>query len=344
MKRDRYVFSCLSGYNIYTQSDDQAHPWVHLFSSEQVNFRELPQSGDGDRAAEREKWRAFIEYPVDIRQFLWPVDLVELPENNRLAWVFKERPMPKRRPIKDLLYLPPSRLGWKNERVMRTVRSLLTAFGELHAGGYVYHAFDIRTIYVEDKTDEVVVDFSHAMARHLFRADHRDIVYKDDVLIEYQPPWADYLEKPIAVSSLYDDYYSIAAMLFKLMVGLLPYQGKSTGGYYNRLRNPLNDDSVYYEQMMRQYFLRDAPDSAGSRGKERAIPVFVFDPDDDSNAIGEFSEDELLTERWEELPGEIREMFLKTFSKDNSRLAPERRTLYSAGEWLSALQRANLIL
>lgn len=66
-------------------------------------------------------------------------------------------------------------------------------------------------------------------------------------------------------------------------------------------------------------------------------PVFIFDPQDSSNHLGEFAADQKVIDLWEELPEQIRELFTQTLTQQNA-LRKREVSNPSPAQWLECLQ------
>ena len=319
--KSNLLFSCLTGYNIYAPSKNGISDRVHMFTSEEVDIREI--TGITPYGVQ-EKWRYFVEYPISIKHFLWPVDIVEI-SKDKMGLIFRKRAFPKLKPIKQLLYSP-ELLNWKSTNIQAIIKSLLTAFDELHTGGYSYHAFDIDKIFFNESNGEVLIDFSLAMSRNYFNRQHVDTLSSTYIQVEFLPPWSKFNEND--QFALDDDYYSLAAMLFRLMIGRMPYQGRLMDGAGDIMDRQRDVDQGMHLKMFEHYHNN---------------PVFIFDDNDDSNSIGLYSHEEKIIDKWEELPEEIKVMFKTVFSKENIKMNYGSKKLYSPREWISALEKANII-
>lgn len=315
------LFSCLSGYNIYLPSKNGVFDRIHMFTDEEVDVREIP--GVTAKRAQ-EMWRYFIEYPINIKHFIWPIDIVEV-DDRKIGLVFRKRAFPKMEPIKKILYSP-ELLSWKNTSIQNIIKNLLIAFDDLHSGGYAYHAFDMNKMFFSESSGEILVDFSLAMTCHFFDLKHADTLRPENVQVEFLPPWASFNEK--GLFSLEDDYYSIAVILFRLMIGRMPYQGRLMDGIGDIMDRQRDVDPGMHLKMFEHYHNH---------------PIFIFDETDRSNSIGLYSHEEKIIEKWENLPSEIRMMFNTVFSKNNIKKAHGEKNLYTEREWLDALKKANII-
>ncbi len=326
---DTLVFSCLSGYNLYVPAQDGVTDTVHFFSRDPVDIRYSKYIHTADIAR---KWKHFVEHPVDIQRFLWPTDIVGCDEDDAYGLVFPRRAFPKMEKLKKLLYSPDT-LGLQNPLVKKVIRHFLLAFSNLHACGYAYHAFDLEKMYYNEGTGEVLLDFSSAMSLCDRGTPELLGAAVEEVGIEFLPPWrrlsadeAFYLE---------DDRYSIATVLFRLITGRMPYQGRFMDGYGDMMVAQRDVDPDMHIQMFRHY---------------HENPVFIFDREDRRNSIGTVSSEERVIDRWEALPPTIRGMFETVYSRENLARTPEenrmlsgKRRLFTADQWLDALACENLM-
>ena len=317
----KLLFSHLSGHNLYVPSKRDPGLFVHLLSDTEVTVREV--FGVDPIQAEK-KWRYFVEHPIDIKNVLWPIDIVLLSCGN-LGLIFRKRAFPKMEGIKTLLYNT-ALLTWERPEIRKLAEHFLTVFDQIHTGGYAYHAFDITKIYYNPKTYEVLVDFSLGMTRHLGSISHGETVDSKEISVEFLPPWK--VQSKGEDMTLSDDYYAISAMLFRLLLGRMPYQGRLMDGQGDMMDHMRDTDPVEHERMFKVY---------------HENPYFIFDPTDTRNAIGLYTHEEKYVMLWEALPKTVREMFIRTFSAANLTAAPENRELYSPRQWLDALKQGGVI-
>lgn len=314
-------FSCLSGHNIYVPSGYDSSTMRHLLSNTDVTIKAV---NNFDAELMENKWRYFIERPIDIKSVTWPLDMVSLNEE-QIGLVFRKRAFPKMEAFKKLLYVS-SLLDWKRPEIKKLIRNLLSVFIDIHNGGYAYHSFDMNRMYYNEKTSEVLVEFSLGMSRHFRNIAHLEEVDVQEIAVEFLPPWVDFDAR--GTLSLSDDYYSIAALLFRLMIGRMPYEGRIMDGQGFIMDERRDLDPVEHIRMFRYYHKN---------------PVFIFDEDDRTNSVGLYTNEDKFVERWEELPQTIRNMFIETFSKKHLNERYIDRRLYTVDEWLRALTDAEIL-
>lgn len=315
------LFSRLSGYNIYVPSKHDPSGLSHILSNDDVTVRPAPEL---DLDSVNEKWRYFVENPVDINNVLWPIDIVDLPDGI-IGLVFRKRALPKLEPLKNLLYNS-FLLSWKKDDIKKITANLLLTFSDMHENGYAYHSFDAERIYFNRGNGRVFFDFSIGMERHFDNKVAESKVDFNSVSIEFLPPWCSFEDR--ALLSLVDDYYSVSALIFRLLIGRMPYQGRIMDGQGDMMDLMRDVDPAEHYRMFEHY---------------HANPIFVFDPNDKRNSIGLYTHEERNVELWEELPEEIKRMFIETFSSDNIAAPKSEKKLYKPSEWYDALKKNEVI-
>lgn len=316
------LFSCLSGHNIYVPSSlDGGRTMIHLQSGTEVTVR--PVHGMEPRLVEK-KWHSFVERPIDINNILWPVDIIDLGKGT-MGLVFTKRAFPKMEPLKTLLYNS-NLLSWKREEIKTVVKSLLSVFDNIHKGGYAYHSFDMERIFYYGKECNILVDFTLGMSRHRNDPLFVSEMDKETIAIEFLPPWIDFSER--GRLTLLDDLYSISAMLFRLLIGRMPYQGRLMDGHGDMMDLIRDTDPNGHITMFEHY---------------HENPVFIFDKSNKTNSIGLYTHEEKFADLWNDLPERIREMFSETFTEENNKAPYEKKILYSPRQWLDALTDCGVI-
>ncbi len=316
------VFSCLSGYNFYTimekftdETGRQKSKAVHDLNGTDVEVRyDSKLSGQKDM----QKWKYFIEHPIDISNILWPIDIIRN-DDEELGIVFRRRSFPPLKPLKILLYNE-EKLDWRSPEIQKLILNILKLCQNIHEGGYAYHCFDIERMWFDPKNMNVVFDFSLSMARTYHNAQREEKTDYVDVGIEFLPIWHELLAENHM--TLEDDYYSITTMLFRLMIGRMPYQGRLMDGNGDMMNLLRDVDANAHVNMFRKY---------------REQPVFIFDESDTRNAIGIFLEEEEYIERWNSLPENVKKMFYEVLKGQNVKKDLKDRVSYSPAKWLEVL-------
>lgn len=329
-KSQHIEFSAISGYNYYYLPEGPLEEGniVALHAQSEnvvtlvpVNSREMSFEGN-----EIEWYDDFFLQPMPTKYFEWPVDLLQCQKSNGkyiLYYVFSQRAYNDYVPIRKLLYQKKdsAALDWRNDKICTICRTFLEAMKLLDTSGYAYHDFDIERILYREKTGQVIL--RHTMhARKKQGKKKLDAVSAEQIAPEFAPPYL-FAESFDGYLNAEADYYSIAAILFRLMIGRLPYEGRGLSNYGD-VFDPVRDTDEHNHRNYFQHYHK--------------YPHFIFDPTDESNRLAPMQENDLPRERWEKLPEEIKEMFRASLCQ----AVAEGRTkkgLYTPAQWLNACNR-----
>lgn len=326
----RLEFSSLSGYNFYLFPDgriEDVTTATHVPSDTTV--RVVPLGERQSKMTRRQaKWHSTILLdPILMDSIEWPVDIVETVEDDaiKLYYIFNQRAYPTLTPLRELLFenpqLPKNELDWRNPWVMTIAKNLLKAFDELDRNGYMYHNFNMNQIFYNDRTGEVLLKFSTKLRRKGSESVFDEIDCRA-IATEFAPPYIYDKEKYNGKLDENSDYYQIAAMLFRLMIGRLPYEGNQFYNYGTVMNKMVNIDPGAYRQYFWAY---------------HKYPHFIFDETDKSNELGETIDHEAARERWAKLPDEFKAQFRRVL-RQSTALREENIDLPTPGQWLRALE------
>ena len=171
------------------------------------------------------------------------------------------------------------------------------ALESLNRSGYLYADIHLSRIYFSD-VGSVYLDFSNLIfsfqdsvgraADTVCRVEQGEypLEFADPALVRGLAPHVD----------LHSQNYSLCALFFYLFLGRYPYDGRLLTGY-------VDDTSQQHYVKFRDY---------------HRMPVFIFDPEDTKNSLGAFWEEQQVIELWEELPGKLQEMFIRTLRQENA--------------------------
>lgn len=317
-------FSLHGGYNYYVKSTENKYTFfqksrsviTHVKTGAQFYVAELPNYLDQELNIDH--WIELISSPVDLTHYLWPVDVIRF-EYDQAALVFPLRAMPVYSSFKEALSNDIN-LGWDKQWVKALARNFLNAMDGYFKHSYTYHEFSYDNMFYRADNYDVMFDFSlsthnvnglfdsHKVSPERIMPDHADSFY--------------YSKERAAHMDLASDYYSIAVILFKLLVGRLPYQGTV-------MESEPNATALEHESWLKLYHKNT---------------FFIFDANDDTNRIGGdtgFANDEIFVARWMELPEHVRSMFQNVFQYANVMRVSDNLIFYSPREWLSALFEAD---
>lgn len=323
-KGERIVFSSLSGYNYYSiplSVEENTVIPVALHRESDILYKMWPgEILDSQMTGEQMKRiRSVVLEPVSTIQFEWPVDVVEIVCNSgrkQLFYVFPSRAMLGLEPLKKLLYVEKQNdtLDWRQTHIQQVSRSFLQAMDALHKAGYSYNDFNVQRMMYNPKNGQVYLCYTTGIRKRYCEIE-TFCTQKGSFSIEFEPP----------SSNMDRDLYAVAAILFRMMIGRLPYQGWSLEKFAHVF------DHNYYDL--------DKQDAYQNYFQEyHKCKCFVFDPDDDSNPLSPASDDDLPRERWEKLPEQIRSMFIQSLACTGGRQRRKMR-LYTPREWIGALEQ-----
>lgn len=106
-------------------------------------------------------------------------------------------------------------------------------------------------------------------------------------------------------------------MIFRLMIGIYPFEGPGLSGYDYNAQSADNLSWI-------NYYLQN--------------PVFVFSSMNKSNSIEMFNKNEIHRRRWNSIGDELRKMFSDLF--EDAMRNEDSTNYYSAECWYRALQQA----
>lgn len=284
---------------------------TNLLTGESFFLKRLPESVRG-------RFRARVMVPPRNEHILWPSDMVHLEEEQReacglfVAQEYTAAPAAEQEGADALLFpyggYPRMVDGlrklsqiespnWKVREVRRMAVEIVRALEGLNRSGYFYADFHLSRLYFAD-TGTAFLDFSNLVfsLRDCVgrEADTACRVEQGAYPLEFADPA---LVRGLALhADLHSQNYSLCALLFYLFLGRYPYDGRLLTGY-------VDDTPQQHYVKFRDYHM---------------MPVFIFDPEDTKNSLGAFWEEQQVIELWEELPWELREMFIRTLRQENA--------------------------
>ena len=231
-------------------------------------------------------------------------------------------------------------LGRQNPFVRSLITSLLGAWRAYDRSNYAYHEFSYANIYYRKNdfrvkfdfsfsahkvlpTDQTIVPMGHIKPKNnksvllpnpysLIPCGEAAIVDESRITADYADPY--YYHSQKGGMDLYSDYFAMAAILFKLLIGKLPYAGSILEGEPNIKESE-------HALWLKIYHKN---------------PVFIFDLEDRSNRLGS-GEPEIYQDRWNQLDQSLRNMFHNTFQRVNVLRETADLKFYSPDQWQKAL-------
>ncbi len=224
----------------------------------------------------RGRLEAAIRQRAPSPRFLWPFELVTLPDGSRLGYLMPER----NESYRSLHELIASTEGWPSFRVLTTIAfNLADAFLQLHTKGFSYQDVSPGNVFFDPAAGDIQISDN----------DNVDVDGRPSVMggtREYQAPE---LVEQAAGPSRTTDLHALAVLLFRVLLVDHPLVGKRD----LRIRNAASREAT------RLLFGREA--------------LFVFDPDDRSNEpLPE--RHAALVALWPALPHHVRELFTRAFT------------------------------
>jgi len=328
LRKSRHIeFSAISGYNYYYLPEEQQIEnkiyALHAQSDTIVYLVLLETRSESLCQGDVEWHKRFILKPITSRNFEWPIDLVQCKTSDGKYWlyhVFAQRVFLEYVPLKKLLYQRRDSkvLDWRNKQISRLCTSFLRAMQQLDESEYNYNSFDMERIIYQESTDNVILRYTPQMRSRKGNG-KLDKLDPAEIAREFAPPYL-YKDDFEGLLPCQGDYYSMAAVLFRLMIGRLPYEGRGLSNY-GYVLDPVRDTE---ELSHNNYFLQ-----------YHKYPHFIFDAVDESNRIAPMQENDLVRERWANLPAKIKEMFQNSLCEMTAEQLHQEK-LYSPAQWLEA--------
>lgn len=272
------------------------------------------------------KWSEIIFRPCEGKKykFIWPLDMIDIPENeeHRYYLIFNLKAYPEYERL-SRISRNKQYLGLENPNICEVVRNYIDAFIELHNSSFMYVGFDDDNILINSKNKSLLFPFIEYMSGDINKILYLKVKNHFSEVID---PYA-YLNRTIDGKQiendayLYDfnsEMYAFTSILFRLLVGLYPYEGMLMAGNVNNYESDNNYSWItkYVEST-----------------------IFIFDPEDKSNSIDVFNEYKINVKRWNSLPDEIKNMFIKVFNRSNVLRENSSVEYYSPSEWKTVLEK-----
>lgn len=272
--------------------------------------------------------------------FLWPDDIINVMDFEALRSsffaVYREDNNYYINDMKSVHELAlEKKLGFENVGVRSVALELLDAMDKLYRYGMLYVDWNDRNFIFRKRMFrsgyEVKLRFNEKMLMLSNEEQYDPYVFDADKPFRtatlYIPPGRMTPEKNEYIEPFYlnrwngkssyhlrCDLYSLAVLMFRLLIGRFPFEGSLMDGI------PRNID-----QWIIRYFQN---------------ALFIFDEKDASNSIGDFSHEKIIVTRWNSLTDELRRMFLTVFDQDylyRRSKSIHDNVVYLPSEWKDAL-------
>ena len=222
-----------------------------------------------------------------LKSFVGPLDrdsLIELPQSKGFGYIMKL--------VDTKSFLPVPKL-WHSDRypdaviICKACINIAYFFRRVHFKGWCYKDINEGNIYINNKTGDIrIIDCDNISVQSTKTIKGTDGYMAPEVYVTSTP-------------DTYTDYFSMAVLFYRLLVGGFPMDGKKTRQY-------LLNNNLSVQEAASTIF--------GS------MAVFAFDPKDYSNEIRKLVDPlkpllyEIQIKRWNRLPSEIQQTFCQTFS------------------------------
>lgn len=307
-KNTQVVYSMLSGHNFYRIVNRTEHI-LSLSNYESLDkaeyYAKIIYSGTDEMPGSTIDWYSQVVFNrVDMAIFEWPIDLIGYEENGEYfgALVYQKDRKRDYRPIKDLLYQSnmSTVLDWRNQDIMILCNNLVKAIDALHKKGYLLVDFNMNQILYDEITKEVYLLYSPLCCKEGKRVKDLNELRKK-VSPEFAPPFLYDTDTILEWLTWWFDYYQLTGILFRLMIGRLPYEGIELVGYGTPFNTEFELSGESYKHYFEQY---------------QKCHRFIFDANNSSNRLSSMAGDNLPKERWVTMPQELREIFQRVLSEE----------------------------
>ena len=336
IENNNVAISLLSSYNLYVDSTtktiigDEAKIVTHIESNQEFyaiktkKFKFSPKKQGSIKdyylsKRQKSKWERIIEYPGN-KSFMWPIDVVSFLQTNECYMIYKFVPQSHFDSIATLSK-DSSFLGFENPRIRKIVMNFIDAYISIN-NNFLYFGLDDDDIFVNASDDSLLLPVYDSI---LSDADLNFGFLMKDYFSEVIDPYA-FENRKISPISIEEDIYqfdkksemfAFSSIIFRLLIGLYPYEGPYLTGYANNL---------FTEENM-EWILKYVNN-----------PVFIFDEEDKSNSITDYNANEVHVKRWEKLPSELQIMFSQTFKEENVMRNNQNYKPYGIHDWEKAMK------
>ena len=192
-------------------------------------------------------------------------------------------------------------LTWRNPNIRRLLCRLAAGFDALNQRGYFYLDIHFSRLFFLDN-GQLYFNYSNLVfpdpRKQPLQSQGEYALPPGSYPVEFAEPAL--VQGKVTAATLDGQNYSLAALFFYLMFGRYPYDGRLMDGYS--------------DQTLREHYekFRDY----------HKLPVFIFDPEDTSNALGDFAHEQSIVESWKALPKGMQDLFVQILSRPNA----ERQT------------------
>lgn len=269
----------------------------------------------------KNKWQRIIDTPCN-DQFIWPIDLILLSESNPQCYLVYNF-------VSDSIYKSLSKLsltqdvyGYENKSAQLISLELMKALMFLEENRFLFIGLDDDSVFVNNDRTRILLPLHELMIPD----DTKEIYFtQNDFFSEVIDPFSYHNGRILKSRNkiyTYDknsENFAFVSILFKLMIGIYPFEGPFVSGFEYNVNSAANIEWI-------NRYLQN--------------PVFVFDPVDTSNSISMYNKNIVHCKRWNEISEELRKMFMEFFNHNNVMRSISPTIQYSAEQWYNTLQTA----
>ena len=252
---------------------------------------------------------------------IWPVDLISLHGHNvsgnycehlfgmaaenqmddqvcDYALLFPYKNYGVAKTVKDEL-AEVKEICWKDPRVYKVMIHITEAFQKLNAANYWCYDFDFSHMYIRND-QSIIFEFSNLLVEQTdetVKKRFRKRVEMIDGTYPYEFAEPALVSGKVKLADANMQNYSLAAMLFYLMIGRYPYDGALLAG--------LTDNNIVEHEHRFEVYHKN--------------PIFIFDEkENNENRLGFFAADQKSIDLWDGLLEKIQFYFRKILNKKNA--------------------------
>lgn len=325
---EKIYISLLSGYNTYVDTEDftetlMGHRAMVIQHTRTKEFYyAIPISTPLDLMKNEwfvQKWRKLIDYPCN-SVWLWPVDFIRKDiETDSSFLVYTFCPKFQYESIASLSF-EKNFLGIDHAYARTAALAFVGAYESIYEKNYLYFGLDDDKIFVNKKESSLLIPIHEDISIDR----NTEIVFtEDDYFSEVIDPYyyanrrKNSQGKDVYLYDATSENYAFVSILFRLLIGLYPYEGPMLDEYEYDLNSSENTDWIF---------------------KYVQNPVFIFDMNDKSNSIEMYNKNQIHVKRWNMLNEKLREMFTNTLTQHN--VMRVSRVFYSPTQWRIAIEEA----
>ena len=211
-------------------------------------------------------------------------------------------------------------MGIENPHIRAITLNFIRAFESIDEKGYLFFGIDDDEIFANTNNNSLLIPINENLS---IDKDSEIPFVEEEYFSEVVDPYhyanrsKNDQGKEIYVYDSLSENYAFVSMLFRLLIGLYPYEGPMMDEYEYNLDSAENKDWIF---------------------KYIQTPVFIFDREDKSNSIEMYNKNRVHRERWSQLTERLREMFSNSLVQAN--VMRINKFIYSPKEWRLAVEEA----